>query len=65
LLNYSSSNLTAASGRYKDISDESAVISRREIMGNGLQVIQQETKLNPTVILELIKEKRKRSQYIK
>jgi len=38
-------------GRYKDIPDESIVVSRREISGNGLQVITQETKLNPPVVL--------------
>jgi len=38
-------------GRYKDIPDESIVVSRREISGNGLQVIPQETKLNPPVVL--------------
>ena len=38
-------------GRYKEIPDESTVVSRREISGNGLQVIPQETKLNPHVVL--------------
>jgi len=38
-------------GRYKEIPDESLVVSRREISGNGLQVIPQETKLNPPVVL--------------
>ncbi len=38
-------------GRYKEIPDESIVVSRREISGNGLQVITQETKLNPPVVL--------------
>jgi len=38
-------------GRYKEIPDESIVVSRREISGNGLQVIPQETKLNPPVVL--------------
>ena len=37
--------------RYTDIPDESIVVSRREISGNGLQVITQETKLNPPVVL--------------
>ena len=35
----------------KEIPDESTVVSRREISGNGLQVISQETKLNPPVVL--------------
>ena len=41
----------AALGRSKAIPDESIVVSPRDISGHGLQVIPQETKLNPPVVL--------------